>query len=320
MVDGYARAASQAEGEDPFAPIVVNRPARRLDGPLKVVAFNACGCGDPAAVAALLKQPPLADAAVILLSELDWGMRRSGARHAAADLADSLAMSFAYSPEFAFSRKQGDFKSFFGNAILSAAPLQGVRVVPLPMLHDWSKKKMWGTAPNTLRLGRRGGVVACAEFSGRALTLALAHLENRATPAGRAEQMRQFLGSLPPGGAAIIGGDLNTTTVDLRDWRDCAATLLRLAIEPRRLRRPQPYEPLFEVLDQAGFKYDDANQPLASTFTPAALIPPFMRPKLDWIALRELKAVPGSARVVRARQGWFKRLSDHDFIVCDVEL
>lgn len=320
MIDGHTRVALPAEGYDPFAPIVVNRPAQRLAGPFKVVAFNACGGRDPAAVAARLKQPPLAGAAVILLSELDWGLRRSGGRRTAADLAESLSMSFAYSPEFAFRRQQGEFKSFFGNAILSAAPLEGVRVVPLPMLHDWTKKKMWGTAAGTVRVGRRGGVVADVKLCGRALTLALAHLENRATPAGRAQQMRQFLGSLPPVGAAIIGGDLNTTTVDLRDWRDCAATLARLAIEPRRLRRPQLYEPLFEVLDQAGFRYDDANQPLESTFTPAGLIPPFMRPKLDWIALRELKAIPGSARVVRASQGWFKRLSDHDFIVCAFEL
>ena len=68
-------------------------------------------------------------------------MRRSGARHTAADLAEALAMSFAYSPEFAFSRDPDNFKSFFGNAILSAAPLQDVRVVPLPMLHDWAHRR-----------------------------------------------------------------------------------------------------------------------------------------------------------------------------------
>jgi len=320
VVDGHSRAALQVEGGDPFAPIVVNRPAQTLAGPLKVVAFNALGCKDPAAVAARLKQPPLAGAAVILLSELDWGLRRSGGRHTVADLAEPLSMSFAFSPEFAFRREHSDFKSFFGNAILSAVPLEDVRVVPLPTFYDWSNRRFWGTAPGTVRLGQRGGVIACAEFGGRTVTLGLAHLENRATAAARAEQMRQFLASLPPSGATIIGGDFNTTTVNLLDWRDCAATLVRLAIEPRRLRRPQPYEPLFEVLDRAGFNYDDTNQPLESTFTLSGLIPPFMRPKLDWLARRELKALPGSARVVRASQGWFQRLSDHDFIVCDFEL
>jgi len=44
VVDGYLRAAWQAQRNDPFAPIVGNRPARRLTGPLKVVAFNAQGC------------------------------------------------------------------------------------------------------------------------------------------------------------------------------------------------------------------------------------------------------------------------------------
>jgi endonuclease/exonuclease/phosphatase family metal-dependent hydrolase len=320
VVDGRLSAALQADGCETFAPIVVNRPARPLAGPLKVVAFNARGCEDPAAVAARLSQPPLAGAAIILASEMDWGLRRSGGRRTVADLAELLSMSFAFSPEFAFGRDPDNFRSFFGNAILSAAPLESVQVVPLPLLYDWTKKRLWGTTPGTLRVGRRGGVTARTELAGRVLTPALLHLENRASPAGRAGQMRQFLGSLPAAGPTIIGGDLNTTTVDLLDWGDCARTLARLALEPRRLRRPQPYEPLFEILNQAGFKYDDANQPLESTFTLTTLIPPFMRPKLDWIALRELRALPGSARVVRASNGWLKRISDHDFIVCDFEV
>ncbi len=52
-------------------------------------------------------------------------------RHCAADLAALLSMSFAYAPEFGFSREQREFSSFFGNAILSAAPLENVRIVPL---------------------------------------------------------------------------------------------------------------------------------------------------------------------------------------------
>ena len=43
-------------------------------------------------------------------------------------------MSFAYAPEFAFIREQRECSSFFGNAILSAAPLENVRIVPLPTL------------------------------------------------------------------------------------------------------------------------------------------------------------------------------------------
>ena len=50
-------------------------------------------------------------------------------------------------------------------------------------------------------------------------------------------------------------------------------------------------------------------------------IPPALRPKLDWIALRELQAVPHSARVIPARSSFFApRVSDHDFVMCDVQL
>jgi hypothetical protein len=46
-----------------------------------------------------------------------------------------------------------------------------------------------------------------------------------------------------------------------------------------------------------------------------------MRPRLDWIALRELQPIPGSAAVIPARPGFFsERVSDHDFIAVDVAL
>ena len=320
QLDGPAPAALKAgEAPDPFAPIVVNRPGRHLNGPFKVVAFNALGCANPEAVAACLRQPPLADAAAILLSEVDWGLRRSRARHCAADLADLLSMSFAYAPEFAFIREQRECSSFFGNAILSAAPLENVRLTPLPTSYDWTKKRLRGTVPGARRIGQRGGVTAQIDLGGRAVTIALAHLENRVGPEVRAQQMALFLSALPSDGPAVIAGDFNTTTTNLLNRRQCAGVLARMLADPRRLRRPEPYEPLFRLLERAGFEYRDANAPLEPTFTPIGLIPPFMRAKLDWIALRRVSALPGSARVVRARHR-FRRLSDHDFVVCEFTL
>ncbi len=315
-MDGGSARASQTAASDPFAPIVVNRPSRRLTSPFKVVAFNARGCPDPQAVAERLQRPPLRDAAVILLSEADWGLRRSGGRRSAAELADLLGMSFAYSPEFAFRRADNEFTASFGNAIFSAAPLENVRVVPLQMFYDWTKRRRWKTPPGTIKIGRRGGVTAEVNLGGRMVTVALAHLENRAGPQARARQMAQFVAALPSDGPAVIGGDFNTTTVDLRDWRDCAATPLRMLLEPRRLRSPERHEPLFEILTRAGFEYRAANAPLVPTFTVSGLIPRFLRPKLDWLALRRLHAVPGSARVEAARRGP-RRFSDHDFILCE---
>jgi endonuclease/exonuclease/phosphatase family metal-dependent hydrolase len=170
---------------------------------------------------------------------------------------------------------------------------------------------------DTVKLGKRAAVAAEINLCGRMVTVGLAHLENRVAPAGRARQMAQFLGALPSDGPALIGGDFNTTTLDVNDRWQCAATLLaRLPIEPRRLRSPQRYEPLFGVIERAGFEYRAANVRLAPTYTPTGLLPRFLRPKLDWICLRKLKAVTGSARVVAARNG-LRRISDHDFVVCE---
>jgi endonuclease/exonuclease/phosphatase family metal-dependent hydrolase len=315
-MDRASAAAVNAGTSDAFAPIVFNRPGRRLTAPFKVVAFNALGCGDPEAVADCLRRPPLAGATAILLSEVDWGLRRSHIRHCAEELATLLSMSFAYAPEFGFTRDDPEFRSFFGNAILSAVPLENVRIVPLPTHYDWTNKRLRGTASGTRRVGQRGGVTAEVTLAGRNVSLALAHLENRVGPEVRALQMAQFLNALPADGPTVIGGDFNTTTANFWSRRECAALLARILLDPRRLRRPEPYEPLFGVLERAGFEYRNANSPLRPTFTPSGLIPRFMRPKLDWIALRRLTAVPGSARVISARHR-MKRLSDHDFIVCD---
>jgi len=61
--------------------------------------------------------------------------------------------------------------------------------------------------------------------------------------------------------------------------------------------------------------------PTTATFTPTRLIPPIVRPKLDWLALRGLKPVAGSAAVLPARMSSFaSRFSDHDFVTCVVEV
>ncbi|SRR5579875_306173 len=301
---------------DPFAPIVENRVERTPAIPFKVVALNARGCPEPEVVARLMRQPPLSGAAIILLSEADWGLRRSRGRHTAKELAQLLEMSFAFGPEFAFRRDENRFTSFFGNAILSAVPVDNVRVVQLPMYYDYTNRPHWKLAPGGVRVARRAAISVDIKLGGRRLTVALAHLENRTQPRDRARQIAVLVEQMPKGGPALIGGDFNTTTIDVRSWRNRAILGMRLALEPYRLRLPQRHEPLFEVLERAGFELGAANVPLAPTFTPIGLVPRFLRAKLDWLGLRKLTAVPGSARVVPARLN-LRRISDHDAIMCE---
>jgi hypothetical protein len=95
--------------------------------------------------------------------------------------------------------------------------------------------------------------------------------------------------------------------------------MYRLLREPRRLSDPRRWETLFARLAQAGFQVDGTNAPGKRTFTFFRAIPRWIRPNLDWIAVRGLDPLHHSARAVAASAAFFRRrVSDHDFITCDV--
>src|SRR5258705_4622324 len=66
---------------------------------------------------------------------------------------------------------------------------------------------------------------------------------------------------------------------------------------PGKFRQPQAYEPLFEHLREHGLEIDGVNVLNRPTFTFSGLIPRSMRPKLDWLAVRELRPIAGTAAV-----------------------
>jgi endonuclease/exonuclease/phosphatase family metal-dependent hydrolase len=296
-----------------WEPVMLNRPPLAERRVLKVVAFNAKSGRFITEIVQRLRRPPLDEADVILLSELDWRLRRSGRREVAAELAAELAMSFAYFGEFAIRPAVGAPVSFIGNAILSSRPLSDVRALPLSSFFLRRRVRRL--------LGAPAGISARIVVNGRPIALGIAHLNSRWNPSGRESQMTQYLRGFPKDGRAVIGGDFNTTTVDLRSPASFIKVTALCLMQPGRFRYPQRWEPLFERLSRAGFEIDGANANGKSTFTPGRLIPPVLRPKLDWLALRGLKPVPGSAAVVPARTSPLsKRFSDHDFVTCQVQL
>lgn len=299
--------------DHPFEPVVVNLPPIKPRPVLKVVVFNAAGGRYLPQAVECLRRPPLEGADIILLCEAGWRLKQSDGREFAAELAQELGMSFAFMAEFGFPRSSGPIRAFMGNAILSRQPLSQVCAVPLPNLF---------LRPHVRRLlGAPCGLVAKASFNGRAITFGVAHLNSRWDPAGRERQMRDYLAQFPRDGAALIGGDFNTTTVDLRTRPAVMKAMRLLMAQPRRLREPIRWEPLFERLAESDFDVRGANARGKPTFTFSRMIPPLIRPKLDWIALRGLEPVPQSASVIPARSSPFRRrISDHDFVVCDVRL
>jgi len=296
-----------------FDPIVVNRPARAARPALKVVAFNAHGGHSFDGIVRCLRRGPLAGADIILLSEVDWGLKRTAGREIASELAAELHMSFAYLGEFGFRRGESDIHAFTGNAILSAHPLADVRGVPLPNVHlKWRAKRL---------VGAPAGLTATITVNHGRITVGVVHMNSRWHPEGRALQMTEFLAALPSEGPALVGGDWNTTTLDLGTRSALFTEGWRLLLQPARLRTPERYEPLFDRLMQAGFDIRGVNVPRKPTFTFSRAIPPILRPKLDWIAHRELRPVPGTAAIVRAQPSILSaRISDHDFITCEVRV
>jgi hypothetical protein len=311
-MENSAAAVSAPPDEHPWGPIVLNRPARADRRLVRVVAFNAKGGGSLEQISARLRHPPLNYPDIILLSEMDWRMRRSGRRETAARLAADLGMSFAYIGEFGLPTTDGRPVSFLGNAILSNWPLADVRVLPLAKT---------GTRRRILRLrGTPAGLAAKVLVNRRTITLGVVHLSSRCNPGGRELQMNQYLRDFPAGTASIIGGDFNTTTVGLNSPGSFVKVMALSILQPHRFRNPQRWEPLFKLLREAGFDTNGANVKGVPTFTPSRLVPPIVRPKLDWLALRGVKPVAGSAAVVPARMSSFgPRFSDHDFVMCVVE-
>jgi endonuclease/exonuclease/phosphatase (EEP) superfamily protein YafD len=317
-VEGAASAVSgtAADQAPSFATTIVNRRARAIQRTIKTVLFNARSGARFEGILASLRRPPLAGADVIILCEADWRTRRSFNREVAAELAAALELSFVYGPEFAIRRASRTTPSFFGNAILSSTPLRDASMIP--MSYSGRNRR------NLARVGQPRALVATATFADRPVTIAVAHLDSRWDPDGRRRQMKPVIERLRQpdlAGPMILAGDFNTTTTELETPAAFAMIAAQIAMRPSRFRYPERYEPLFEDLADAGFKIEGANAPGKPTFTFSRAIPRWLRPKLDWIALRGLEPVPGSARVIPARPSFFgRRVSDHDFVMCEVRL
>ena len=297
-------------------PIVLNRPARHVAGGLRVTLLNAAGAVLLDGITACLQRRPLNSSSIILLCESDWGTRRADGLETAAELAQRLNMSFAYMGAFGIPVGDGTYRSMLGNAILSTSPLTEVRGVAMPMPHPERR-------PGALhgRVGTPAGLVVKARFRNQDLTVGVAHLASHPAPSARDEQMAAYLAEFPAQGPAIFGGDLNTTTTDLLSGPAYLKTFGRMLLTPWRFHSPQRYEPLFKRLAAAGLRIEGVNRMRKPTFTFARAIPPIFRPKLDWLAVRDLNPVSGSARVVPARPSFFsKRVSDHDFVTVELEL
>jgi endonuclease/exonuclease/phosphatase family metal-dependent hydrolase len=327
-------------------------PAPR-PGPLRAAAWNIQRGARLPEVRAALGAPPLDGADLLLLSEVDCGMGRSGNRNVARELAQELGMSYAFGVSYlTLEDDVGENPdgaestlALAGTAILTRRRIRRVQNVDLPELRD-----KFSSAEK--RLGRKRGLLVEVELDDGPLVVGACHLDSNASPAQRARQLGALLERVDGAGArrALIGGDFNASTFDLSGPLAIARDLVhKLVVTGIRrtldgLMRPEArYErPLFELLGRRGFAVDGFNDRAAGTYTfdfhdpyseeklrqlggrPLVwLVQRALRrwqgrlpARLDWFAGRGLD--PRSACVTLPRAADGRPVSDHAAIVVDI--
>lgn len=256
---------------------------------------------------------------IVLATEVDIGMARSGQRHTIRDLAQALGMGYVFGTEFVELGTGDPYETslfadvpnsggLHGNAILSRYPLANVALIPLDAGGLWfmSQPKNDGQ----LRIGGRMGIAAQIATPQGPLTLCAVHYESESTPRSRATETRVLLDGLTRTygqGPTVIGGDLNTKTL-LDGTRSCAAALAD----------PAPQEPAFAVFAKHGFDWRGCNA--GQPTTRAAPGRPARYPlwMLDWLFTRGVAA--SQPRVHAAVSSAGQYLSDHEVLTARIDM
>ena len=278
---------------------------------LRVAAWNAERLKHAEPSAALVAG---SKADILLLTETDLGMARSGNRHTTADLAAALGMSFVYGVEFIelglgddrerrWHEGESNRIGFHGNALLSRLPISDVALIRLDDGAVWWLR----AAKGQRRLGWRMAIMARIETADGPLVAVSVHLESKSDPADRADQVARLIRTidrLAGGLPVVIGGDFNTKVLPAESalwWEDPAA-----------------HEPLFAHMAAAGFAWRASNgdDVTMRTLPDGKPQPPFHR--LDWLFTRGLQAT--APVTVPAVDGVGDAISDHDLIAVDLAL
>jgi endonuclease/exonuclease/phosphatase family metal-dependent hydrolase len=272
-----------------------------LGDTVTVVAWNVERCLFPEASAA-----HLTDIApdVVMLSEVDHGMARTGQRHTTERVADATGMTYVFGVEFyemglggrterAFCTDEFNALGWHGNAILSSVPITRAAMVRLDAQGHWFAGPQ--ADPGQPRIGGRMALLAEVPTSRGPLTVVSTHLESNATAPFRHTQFKALLDAIDhfaPDMPVLIGGDLNTGNhmpPDF-DWQK---------------------ESLFELAEDQG--YDWRFTADGMTTRPSLITPhPDRKMKLDWIAGRGLRA--GNTGIHASLDTTGRPLSDHDAV------
>ena len=271
-------------------------------GPLRVAAWNLERCLYPEAAARLLERHGVS---LALLTEMDWGMRRTGQHHTTRRLAATMRHAYGYGLEFLElavmpapiahpNNLAGNLLGFHGNGFTAAIPFRDPAVIRLDPVADWF------VAPRGSqdRIGGRMAVAATFRHGAREFVACSVHLESDADAPAKARQLAGLLDALDDyasGLPVLLGGDLNT----------------------RVPAGGHGAEPLFDLARARGYDWDACNR--AAPTTRASLWSPGRGPdQLDWFATRDLRAADPEVVPALAEDGTV--LSDHELILVTLDL
>ncbi len=175
---------------------------------------------------------------ILLLNEVDLGMKRTGYRNIAAELAEALKADYVFAPEFVEldprelddpKLDQSRYKGLHGNAIVSRYPIVETKLLRLPDCYNWYEGEQKSLSPlesgrrvaakatvaeeiiTELRRGGRIALIATIALPNKEhITVISTHLENRCKPKCRKEQLEFILGEIRSiTGPVVLAGDMN---------------------------------------------------------------------------------------------------------------
>ena len=311
-------------------------------------------------VNALKGHEHLVEKDLLLLTELDYGMARSGNRFVAQEIAKTLGVNYAFAPVYIALQKGSGVESavegentlsIHGLAMFSPWPMSGIHAVPIPN----GKDKMWGKEK---RLGSLRALIADIQHPSGTFRAVTVHLDAHCSREHRRRQMRIILDHLDtlPELPTIVGGDWNTTGFNSQSGtRAIFGYWRRVMMGPRNvalnhLPHPERYfeKRLFGDLESRGYTFRDLNNLGRGTlhydvasiekntnlkdwvpewcfpfiFWAAGRVGGIVSTRLDWFAARGLTLAPGAEprTVGNLTDDAGTPLSDHDAITVDLKL
>jgi len=245
--------------------------------------------------ALLTTDPELAAADLLLLTEVDIGMGRSGNRNVPQELARALEMGYVFA-NYHIVLAEGDrgerghgvpnTKAMHGCALLTRFPVLRFEAIDLRERRD----KFHATEK---RFGNKRALLCEVLLPDGPLTVVLVHLDPFAGPRDRARQIGDVLARLREFGGerVLLGGDLNTNTYDLSSGRGLAynfvVAMTRFGFEgmAAHYMAPELYweQPLFEALRTGGLTTEGYNDTTRGTIYYDIYDPELFRKALDYM-------------------------------------